>query len=429
MTVSAVDTPEAPSLWRNRNWAMLWSADGLSTLGTVMSMFAMPLVALRVTHSTVQVGAVAAAFAFSTLIARLPGGVLADRVSRRALMLLTSSASAIAFGVLAFTLVIGVCNFALLMACSVVTGAASAIYQPVVMAVIRDIVPSPQIPRAMSRLQAQQAGAHLLGSPLGGFVLALGAAVPFVLDAVSYLAICIAVPFMRYGSHTSAEGHVRDTFLGDARAGLKFIGERAFLKSMLTFACLANFATSGFFLVVILRLAQAGWSPARISLIPLLMGLAALTGSIYAARAAERTRLGHVTVLTGASVVVGFGLCLFLHDPLLIGLALVLPMAMVPILEVVSASYVIAITPAGLQGRVNAAIGFSASLLMPFGPVAGTFIMHVIGADFALGLLLGVMVAALLPLVLVREARQLGTSRSWSKDIADSGAQTEKISS
>ena len=55
--------------------------------------------------------------------------------------------------------------------------------------------------------------------------------------------------------------------------------------------------------------------------------------------------------------------------------------------------------------------------------------MHVIGADFALGLLLGVMVAALLPLVLVREARQLGTSRSWSKDIADSGAQTEKISS
>ena len=62
------------SLWRNRDYLLLWSGQGVSTLGSGISQLAFPLLMLALTHSPAQTGFVAAVFGLPYLLLSLPAG-------------------------------------------------------------------------------------------------------------------------------------------------------------------------------------------------------------------------------------------------------------------------------------------------------------------------------------------------------------------
>ncbi|HEX6778951.1 MAG TPA: hypothetical protein VF099_12160, partial [Ktedonobacterales bacterium] len=72
--------PAAPSrstsLWRNRDYLLLWSGQGISSLGTNVSGFAFPLLILFLTKSPAQAGLIAAVRSIPYLIFSLPAGAL-----------------------------------------------------------------------------------------------------------------------------------------------------------------------------------------------------------------------------------------------------------------------------------------------------------------------------------------------------------------
>lgn len=79
-------TEAASGLWRHRDFNLLWSGQALSSLGTSMATLAYPLVVLEFTGSAITAGMVGTAAAVVQLAVNLPAGVLVDRLSRRALM-------------------------------------------------------------------------------------------------------------------------------------------------------------------------------------------------------------------------------------------------------------------------------------------------------------------------------------------------------
>lgn len=83
------------SVWRSRDFRLIWSAQSLSDLGSGLSQLAYPLLMLAITQSPVQAGALGAARALPYLLLGLPAGALTDRWNRRRVMILCDSVRAV----------------------------------------------------------------------------------------------------------------------------------------------------------------------------------------------------------------------------------------------------------------------------------------------------------------------------------------------
>jgi len=70
----ATKSKKSKSLWRNGNFLILWSGQGISVLGTRISGLALPLLVLEITHSPLQAGLISSARMIPYLILGLPAG-------------------------------------------------------------------------------------------------------------------------------------------------------------------------------------------------------------------------------------------------------------------------------------------------------------------------------------------------------------------
>src|SRR3954454_817149 len=84
------------SIWRNRDFVLIWSAQSLSDLGTGLSQLAYPLLMLAITGSPAQAGALAAVRALPYVLFGLPAGALTDRWNRRRVMIACDAIRAVA---------------------------------------------------------------------------------------------------------------------------------------------------------------------------------------------------------------------------------------------------------------------------------------------------------------------------------------------
>src|SRR5437764_15024026 len=75
------------SLWRNRDYVLLWSGQALSDIGGAVSELAFPLLVLALTHSPAQAGFAGALRALPALLFSLFAGVLVDRWDRIRMMI------------------------------------------------------------------------------------------------------------------------------------------------------------------------------------------------------------------------------------------------------------------------------------------------------------------------------------------------------
>src|SRR5947208_2816876 len=84
-----------PSLWRNREYMLLWSGQFVSILGGGISGITYPLLVLRLTHSPAQAGILEAVASLPFLLFSLPAGALVDRWNRKRLMILCDAINAL----------------------------------------------------------------------------------------------------------------------------------------------------------------------------------------------------------------------------------------------------------------------------------------------------------------------------------------------
>src|SRR5579859_2206674 len=75
------------SLWRNRDYLLLWGGQVISMTGSQVSQLVFPLLILALTHSPAQTGIAAALQSLPYLILSLPAGALVDRWNRKRVMI------------------------------------------------------------------------------------------------------------------------------------------------------------------------------------------------------------------------------------------------------------------------------------------------------------------------------------------------------
>ncbi|WP_329176836.1 MFS transporter [Streptomyces sp. NBC_01477] len=169
----------------------LLASTGISVTGDGAFLAAAPLLAASLTRNPLAVATVSAAFSIPWLIVGLPAGALADRWSRRAVMITADLLRAVVLTVLSVLVVTGNATLPLLTGTIMVVGIARCFFDASSQAVIPLLVGRDKetLTKVNGRYWAvDTVGRSLAGPPLGSGAYALSASLPFAADAASFVA-------------------------------------------------------------------------------------------------------------------------------------------------------------------------------------------------------------------------------------------------
>jgi MFS family permease len=223
---------------RHRDLRLLWSGMTVSLLGDGIFLVAMAWQVYAVWNAPAALSAVGIAMTVPTIICLLPGGVVSDRMSRRAIMLAADGVRALAIAVLAALSLSGRIEIWEIAALAMVYGAGTAFFTPAFEALVPDILPAADLPAANSLDQfVRPIALRLAGPAAGGWIIAaFGPGIAFAADAGSFALAGVAVLAMRPVPRHVPEGL---SVVADIRSGLAFIRRRTWIWGTLVSAAFA----------------------------------------------------------------------------------------------------------------------------------------------------------------------------------------------
>jgi len=189
---------------RYRDFRMLWAGLFVSATGTWMQIVAQALLVLRLTGgSAVALGTVSLAQAIAFFLFAPVGGAMADRLDKRRLLLVTQSFLMLLALVLGTLALGGWVRLWMIVALAFGSGAALSFDQPARASLIPSLVPPGELMNAVSLQSIIFSGAASFGPAMAGVAVGLiGYAGNFFLNAVSYLAVIVALAKLRTASAT-----------------------------------------------------------------------------------------------------------------------------------------------------------------------------------------------------------------------------------
>ena len=191
--------PQMVRALRNPNFRLFWSGNFLSNIGTWMQNVAQGWLVLLLTNSAFWLGVVGFAGSIPFLIFTLFGGVIADRVDKRRLLLITQTAMMLLAFLLAALAWLKIINVWEVTAIAFLNGVAMAMNAPSYQAMVPRLVKREDLTNAIALNSAQFNMSRILGPTLGGYAMVLvGVAGNFFLNGISFLAVIWALTRIRY---------------------------------------------------------------------------------------------------------------------------------------------------------------------------------------------------------------------------------------
>lgn len=384
--MSRVVTTESVPLRRNRRYQLLWAGSAISVLGTQISTLAFPLVILAMTGSRAMAGVVGAVAVGADVLMGLPAGALVDRWDRRRTLLTCETARLVALGIAALSISQGWASIPLFVVVAAIQGAGAALVYPIRAAAIRTIVPAEQLGSAFAQEEARSHAAALAGPSLGGVLFAAGRAIPFLADALSYLASLTAallanIPRRPEGVPVTQH---RSKIVREIRDGLSWLWQRKELRAQIAILPVMNVAGAAVPLLSIILMQSRGVGSALIGLVLSVEGVAGLLGAMLAGRLTKATSPGRLLLLIiwvwaflVALLAVPFGVWW-------VAIVLGIGVLLTPALGVTITAHVAQVTPDAMMGRAMSTIGTVAMLFNPLGPLIAGLLSQAIGPTKAL---------------------------------------------
>lgn len=221
------------SLRKHRNFRLYFVSHAVSFAGTWMQTIAAYWLVLELTGSPVAVGALAFAQLLPVTILGLAVGTVIDRFDVRRLLLVTESTLIVTASALAVLTLAGAVELWHVYALTALQGVVLVLGNPARHTLVFRIVGTEDLPNAVALSSGLGTFARIVGPGLGGLVVALaGAGVAFAVNAVSYLAVVLALLAMRVGELTPFERSARRAgvramvafVLGTRRVTVAFFG-------------------------------------------------------------------------------------------------------------------------------------------------------------------------------------------------------------
>jgi transmembrane secretion effector len=363
---------EAP-LWRNRDFVLLEAGRLLSTAGSQSTTIAYPLLVLAVTHSPAKAGIVTFARLVPFALFALFAGVAADRWNRKRMMIAADGVRALAIASLVATILAGSLAFWQIPLVAFVEGTGSVFFSAGAAGALRSIVPRRQLPAAVGAQKARASAVLLAGPPIGGALFGLGRAVPFLVDAVSYVFSIGSLLAMRTPFQETREVD-RSPLRAQIAEGFRFLWSQPFLRAAAFLYGLGNFALPAVLFVIVVAGKRHGLSGGEIGALLAAFGSCTLLGSLASPLFRRALSMRRIVLLEQWA---WLGTVAYLVWPNVYVLsACILPLAVtLPVTDSVVDGYRVAITPDRILGRVESVRSNIALLVAPLGPLLAGFLM------------------------------------------------------
>jgi MFS family permease len=274
--------------FRYRDFRVMWIGACVSTIGTFVQQFAQSWLVYDLTRDAFYLGLDLFLGQLPIMLFSLVGGVFADRLDRKKMLLLSQyiqMTCAFVLALLFFTHRVQVWH---ILSLSFVVGLGQSFGGPAYSALLPTLVGPEDLANAVSMNSIQFNLARIIGPTLGGLAYtALGATWCFSLNGVSYIAVIISlmvinVRFIAPKTHVSV--------LKSMKEGIKFIRDREGLAPLVVLAfctTLFGFSLTGFLPVIVRTIFRGG--PGTYELLLVCSGAGSISGALMVA-AAEKLK-------------------------------------------------------------------------------------------------------------------------------------------
>lgn len=338
-------------LWRGTDYGWWLAADTSGAVGASLIAFAVPLMMLATTGSSAAVTTTESICVVVQAVLGLAGGVIQDRYDRRTLMLIWG-ASGVALSAVAAAAVMLFGNapktnghgvnganapafggpyahvLPIALLCIVVLfSVRDGLLENTSNAMLRGVVPDEQLPHAMALNDARDSTVTLAGGPLGGLLMTVGHAVPFLTSAVlSVLSMVSAWRIRRYWKRATVDdsGHsgnaddAADDAIDvsgaitaaprwrDALDGMIWLLHDRFQRHLIIAATMVTGASNAFLLLTALDISQGGSQLISAGFINAASAVGMLLGALMASQLVNRVPGGVLVGVMFALLAAGF---------------------------------------------------------------------------------------------------------------------------
>ncbi len=183
------------------NYRLYFAGQSISLAGTWMQMTAQSWLVLVLTHSSTKLGLVVALQTVPVLLLAPYGGVVADRVNKRKLMIVLQIAMGCQALVLGLLTVLGAVTFWQVCFLAVVLGLNNAFENSARQAFVREMVGKDELRNAITLNSVTVNAARAVGPAIGGVLIAtVGVGVCFLVNAASFVAVVTSLIIMNTGA-------------------------------------------------------------------------------------------------------------------------------------------------------------------------------------------------------------------------------------
>jgi len=391
---------------RQRNFRLFYSGQLISITGTWMQFVVQAWLVYHLTQSSFMLGLVSATALAPILIFGLHGGLLADRLSRYRLFIITQVLAMMQAFTLCVLTLTGLVQPWHILLLAFLLGMVHALEMPARHSFIAQLVPHEDLPNAIALNASLIHLARFIGPAIAGWLVVwVGEGLVFLINGVTFLAVIVALLAMRLPGR--AQVAVRQQRASELWEGVHFAWHDNTIRYALSMVGMVSMVGTSAAILMPVFVTQVFHSGAQsLGLLLGMMGGGSLVGALTLAR--RRQAVGFVRVIGRGGIGGGIALTVFAFtQELWLGL-LILPAVGFSLTMVIAASNTIIqfSVPNHLRGRVMSLYTVTFHGLMPLGVLMVGGLAEYVGAPFtvaACGVILLVAASAFTLLASVKE--------------------------
>jgi predicted MFS family arabinose efflux permease len=368
-----------------RDFRLMWFGACASSIGTWMQIVAQGWLIYRLSHSAFLLALDQFLGGIPIFLFSLIGGVVADRIERRRILLVSQYVQMASAALLTILVASGHIHVAYILCLSVVSGLAQAFGGPAYQALIPTLVKREDMPNAIALNSIQFNMAVTIGPALAGLTLArLGEKWCFGLNALSFVApiISLLVISTRFLPETTTE-----SILSSLKHGIKFVRKQNSMEALIVLAfCMTalSMPMRTYIPVFVKDIFHRG--PETFGNLLSLMGLGSIAGSLIVAWSGNIRNKGRVALIMIISLGIGIvGFSLSRSLPLSYAMMALVGASMMAVFATVN-SLVQLITTNEMRGRVMSVYNCAFRGGMPMGNLLSGWLVPVFTAPVVLGM-------------------------------------------
>jgi MFS family permease len=231
---------------RHRDFRLLWLGQIISVTGSQMQMVAINWHIYLITHSALALGMVGLFRAGPIILCSLLGGVVADVIDRRRLMMVTQSVMLTCSAILALITFGGLQRVWPIFLLTSIASAAWAFDTPARQSLMPALVPTKDFPNAVSLSMLMFQIGMIVGPTVAGFLLASrGPGLVYAMNAASFVAVIGGLALMRFRGRPGEDQSAPTRITIEAfREGLRFVRRTPIIVQTMTLDFVATFFAS-----------------------------------------------------------------------------------------------------------------------------------------------------------------------------------------